>query len=116
VKRAARLLALAGAVGLGLFLFRAVPRDVVLVYGLGDRPVRALEVEIVRGGEVIRRAELRPPAGAAGALRHPVRLTDGEYLLRLRIEPPGGPAERVERPITVSESTTIVLPLDRPAR
>jgi hypothetical protein len=114
VKRAARLIALAGAVGLGLFLFRAVPRDVVLVYALGERRLRSLEVEIVRGAEVIRRAELRPPAGPAGALRHPVRLTDGEYLLRLRIGPADGPPARVELPITVSESTTIVLPLDAP--
>jgi hypothetical protein len=112
VRRAARLVALAGAVALGLFLFGAVPRDVVLVYALGDRPLRALEVEIVRGGEVLRRAELRPAPGEAAALRHPVRLSDGEYLLRLRIAPADGPAVRVERPITVSESTTIVLPLE----
>lgn len=114
MRRAARLLVLAGAIGLGWVLFHDVPRDVVLVYGLGDREVSSLEVEITRGGQVVRRAELRPGAGAAGNVRHPVRLSDGDYQVLLRVSPRAAPPQRVERTITVSESTTIVLPL--PAR
>jgi hypothetical protein len=110
VRRAARLLLLAGAIGIGWLLFRETPRDVVLVYGLGDREVTSVEVEIARGGQVVRRAELRPGPGPAGNVRHPVRLPDGEYLLRIRIAPRNAPAEREEHPITVTESTTIVLP------
>jgi hypothetical protein len=108
---AARLVLLLGAVGVGLVLFRASPRDVVLVYGLGDAEVRALEIEIVRDGAVLRRAELRPGAGPAGTVRHPVRLPDGDYLLRVRVAPRAGEAWRAERPITVSESSTVVVPL-----
>jgi hypothetical protein len=107
----ARLLLLAAAAGVGLLLFRASPRDVVLVYGLGDQRVSALEVEIVRAGAVLRRAELRPGDGPAGSVRHEVRLPDGEYLLRVRVAPREGAPWRAERPITVSESATIVMPL-----
>jgi hypothetical protein len=115
MKAAARLVLLLGAVGVGALLFRAAPRDVVLVYGLGAREVASVEVEIDRAGATVRRAELRPGPGPAGSLRHPVKLPDGDYRVRLRIEPRGAPVERVERRITVSESTTIVLPLP-PAR
>jgi hypothetical protein len=110
VRRGARLLLLAGALGIGWLLFRQAPRDVVLVYGLGDREVTSVEVEIARGGEVVRRAELRPGPGPAGNVRHPVKLPDGEYVVRVRIAPPGAPAEREERSVAVTESTTIVLP------
>jgi hypothetical protein len=111
VRPLSRLVLVAGAVGLGLWLFRAAPRDVVLVYGLGERRVDALEVEIARGAEVVRRAELRPGGGPAGSLRHPVRLPDGDYVVRLRIAAPDAAPVRIERPITVTESMTIVLPL-----
>ena len=110
MRRGARLLLLAGALGIGWLLFRQAPRDVVLVYGLGDREVTSVEVEIARGDQVVRRAELRPGPGPAGNVRHPVRLPDGDYLLRIRIAPRNAPAEREEHPITVTESTTIVLP------
>jgi hypothetical protein len=107
VKQLARLAFVAGAVAIGLFFLRAAPREVTLVYALGDAPPRALEVDIVRGGETVRHAEFRvPPA----QLRHEVRLTDGDYLARLTLAGEG-PSRRVERAFTVSESGTIVLPV-----
>ena len=110
MKGAARALLLAGGLAIGLFLFRAAPRDVTLVYGLSPRPVaRALEVEIARGGEALRRAELRVAAGERQA-SHRVRLTDGDYRLRVAVR--DGGVREVERAITVSESGPIVLPLE----
>ena len=88
MKGAARLVLLAGAIAVGLFLFRSDAREVTLVYGLDPR-VRALEVEVVRGGEVLRRAELRPLG--APQVSHRVRLPDGEYLLRLELLGEGPP-------------------------
>jgi hypothetical protein len=110
MKAAARILFLAGAVAIGLFLFRAAPRDVTLVYGVGDAPARALEVEIRRGGETVRRAEFRFAAGAPRAVSHRVRLTDGDYQVRCTLSGEGAP-RTVERPIAVTESGTIVIPL-----
>jgi hypothetical protein len=107
---AARALLVAGALALGLLVTRSAPRDVVLVYGL-DRPAASIEVEIRRGPELLRRAELRP--GDATTVRHPVKLPDGEYLLRLRVVPQGAPPFVAERAITVTESAPIVLPLRR---
>jgi hypothetical protein len=104
----ARLVFLAGAVAIGLFLFRATPRDVTLVYALGDRAARQVEVDIRKAGETVRHAEFRSPPG--GQLRHEVRLTDGEYLVHVRIAGEG-PAREVDRDITVTESGTIVLPV-----
>ncbi len=105
---AARLLAVLGAAAIGAFLFRASPRDVVLVYDLpGDRGVRSLEVVIRKDGEVVRRAGFPSPAAQ---VRHAVRLTDGIYRVEYRLEEPGGPVEG-ERDITISEGQTIVLPL-----
>lgn len=108
MKAAARLLLLAGAVAVGLFLFRANPREVTLVYGLPGGGARTVEVEILHGGEVLRRAELR--VGPDGQARHTVRLPDGAYLLRLRIAG-DGPPRQVERPLAVSESGPVVIPL-----
>jgi hypothetical protein len=108
VKAAARLVLLAGAVALGLFLFRANPREVTLVYGGVLPGARAIEVEIARGGEVIRRAELR--VGPDGQASHRVRLPDGEYVVRVRLVGGGAPRS-VQRTIGVTESGTIVLPL-----
>lgn len=108
MKAAARLLLLAGAAAVGLFLFRANPREVTLVYGLSGARARAVEVEILRGGEVLRRAELR--VGPDAQARQTVRLPDGAYLLRLRITGDGPPRE-VERTLTVSESGPVVIPL-----
>jgi hypothetical protein len=109
VKGAARLVMLAGAVALGVFLFRANPREVTVVYGLAGSGARAVEVEIARGGEVIRRAELR--VGPDGQASHRVRLPDGEYVVRVRGLDGGPPQPVVERTFTVSESGTIVIPM-----
>jgi hypothetical protein len=100
---------LAGAVAGGLYLFRAAPREVTLVYGVGDPGAREVDVDILKAGETVRHAELRL-AGGPAQLSHAVRLTDGEYVLRITVAGEGG-ARRVERVITVAESGTIVLPL-----
>jgi hypothetical protein len=110
MKRAARLLFLAGAVAIGLFLVRAAPRDVTLVYEVRSAEARALEVDIEKAGVAVRRAEFRVPSGPSAQVSHRVRLTDGEYLLRLTVTA-GGAAQRLDRPITVSESGTIVIPV-----
>ena len=106
-----RLLFLAGAVGIGLFLLRAAPRDVTLLYAVGGSRGRALEVDIEKGGESIRRAEFRLADGTPAQVSHRLRLTDGEYVLRLTLMV-GGASRRVDRPITVSESGTIVIPIE----
>jgi hypothetical protein len=112
VRRLARLVLLGGGVALGLYLFRASPRDVTLVYDFGREPPRVLRVEILEGGHAVRRAELRQPAGAPGQVTHRVRLTDGEYTVRLAWD--GDAAGRsVERRVTVEESGTVVLPVAR---
>jgi hypothetical protein len=113
MKQVWRLLFLAGALGIGLFFFRTTPRDVTLVYGLaGQPPVRALEVEITRGSESIRRAEFSFPAGPPKQVEHRVKLTDGTYRIHFRIAAQaGGAAVALERDVNVSESGTIVLPL-----
>lgn len=106
MKALSRLLLVLGAVGIGALLFRAAPREVTLVYGLppGPQPP-GISVEIRRGDEVLRRAEIRVPAGAR-EVRHPVRLPDGDYRVVVRA---GGSV--FERAVTVSEAGTIVLPL-----
>ena len=108
MKALARVVLLLGAVGVGALLFGASPREVTLVYGLppGEAPAR-LEVDIRRGGDLVRRAEVRVPGGAR-EVRHPVRLPDGEYRVVVR----AGPAV-FERTVTVAEAGTIVLPLGR---
>ncbi len=114
MRSAARLVLLAGAVALGLFLFRAAPRDVTLVYGLPRAgAVTSLEVDIRRGGEEVRHAEFRFPHGAPEQVRHPVRLTDGSYAVAVRAQADGA-ARTTEREVTVSESGIIVLPVDAP--
>ncbi len=110
MRNAARLVAVLGAVAVGLFLFRSSPRDVVLVYDLdGLRPASALEVVIRRNGEVVRRAAFASPGEQ---VRHAVRLTDGSYRVEYRLERPSGAVEG-GRDITVSEAQTIVVPLAR---
>ncbi len=104
-----RLLLLAGALGVGALLFRAAPRQVELVYDLARTPgATALEVELRRGGGLVRRAELRV-AGVA-QVHHPVRLRDGDYVLSFRITTPAG-AVSGERPLAVREAGTVVLSL-----
>lgn len=106
----ARLALLLGAIGGGLLLYRASPRQLDLVYDLGRRPgATGLEVEIRRGPELLRRAELKvPPAG--GQVHHPVRLPDGDYQLAFRIATPSGPVE-LSRSLQVREAGPVVLPL-----
>jgi hypothetical protein len=113
LKALGRLLLVGGAVAVGLFLFRAAPRELTLVYGLpeGLAPT-AIEVDIRRGGDLVRHAELRFPAGAPRQVRHPVRLPDGDYTLTLRLFAPGRPAIAAERPIAVTEAGTLVLPIE----
>ena len=108
MKQAARLLFLAGAVAIGLFLVRAAPRDVTLVYDVSGSGSRALEVDIEKAGVAVRRAEFRVADGARAQVSHRVRLTDGDYLLRITVTS-GGVSRRLEKPITVTESGTIVV-------
>ncbi len=110
MKALARLLFIAGAVAIGLFLLRAAPRDVTLVYAVDGSGARALGVDIEKAGETVRRAEFRLAGGAAAQVSHRVRLTDGQYVLHLTLSI-GGAARRMDRSITVSESGTIVIPI-----
>jgi hypothetical protein len=111
VRRAARLVALAGALVAGWLLLGARPHDVVLVYDLSAAPdATALEVDLRSGGALVRRARIRLDPGAQA--RHPVRLRDGSYALAWRLDGPRGP--RVgERTIEVDGDATLVLPLGR---
>ncbi|HYS81822.1 MAG TPA: hypothetical protein VEM76_14010 [Anaeromyxobacteraceae bacterium] len=108
MKLAARLLLLAGGLGIALLFFRAGPREVTLVYGVPDDRVRAVEVVIAHGGEVLRRAELRVAGDRTPS--HRVRLPDGDYLLRIELLGEG-PPRHLEKSITVAESGTLVIPL-----
>ncbi len=108
----ARIVAIVGAVAIGAFLCRAAPREVTLVYDVSALPgATGLDVEIRRGGDLLRRAELGIPAGSA-QVRHPVRLPEGRYDLVLHVVAPGGTV-RVERSVDVTEEGTIVLPISR---
>ena len=112
MKRAARLLALLGALAVGLFLFSASPEDVVLVYDLAGAPeATALEVELRRGGDLVRHAEFRV-TGSDRQIRHALRLPRGEYALAWRAAGPAG-ARSGERTLDVAEEGTIVLPVGR---
>ncbi len=110
LKPLSRLVFLAGAVAIGLFLFRAAPRDVTLVYGLAGTTADSLEVDVERGGEVVRHAEFRFASGAPPTVSHRVRLTDGDYVVRATLASHGS-ARHVDRTIHVSESGPIVVPL-----
>jgi hypothetical protein len=116
VKGAPRLLLLLGFAAVGLFLLRAMPRNVTLVYDLGEAvDVRALEVE-VRGGEgALRHAEYRFPGGAPRQVVHEVKLPDGSYQVAVRVAWASGPARHRLLPIVVSESGPIVLAIGDPA-
>lgn len=110
MRRYARLAVLLGAVAIGVFLFRSSPREVVLIYDLAQAPgARALEVVLLRDGQVVRRAKFFAPKAQ---VRHPVRLTDGSYRLEYRLDAPGGPILG-EKPLTISEAGTVVLALGR---
>jgi hypothetical protein len=106
-----RVVFLAGAAAIGLFLWRSNPRDVTLVYSLQARQTaQSLEVDISRGGESIRRAEFRVPEGGARQIAHRVRLPVGEYRLVFRIGEDGaGSPATFERQLRIEEGGTIVL-------
>jgi hypothetical protein len=112
VKVAARVVGILGALAVAWFLLGRGPRDVTLVYDVSGVPdARALEVEVVRGGEIVRRAEFRL-AGREGRVTHDLKLPEGAYLVRGRIDGPAG-ATPFERPVEVHEAGTIVLSLGR---
>jgi hypothetical protein len=111
VRSAARLLALLGALGIGWLLLGTRLHDVVLVYDVAAAPdATALEVEIRRGAELLRRARL--VVGGAAQARHPVRLPEGTYELAWRLERPGPPLGGA-RELVITGEETIVLPLGR---
>ena len=110
MRPAARLLFLAGAVAIGLFLVRAAPREVTLVYEVSGSGSRALEVDIEKAGVAVRRAEFRVAEGARAQVSHRVRLTDGDYVVRATLASHGS-TRHVDRTIHVSESGPIVIPL-----
>lgn len=112
MKAGARLVAVLGAVAVGWLLFGEGPRDVVLVYDLGEAPrPSSLEVRVRRGGETVRRAVFSVPAGGA-PIRHALKLPDGSYALGWWVEAPDGPREG-ERTLEIREDGTIVLPIGR---
>jgi len=106
-----RLVAVVGGLAIGWFLFSRGPREVVLVYDVRAVPdASGLEVDLRRGGALVRHAEF--PLHGGGEVRHALRLPDGEYTLAWRIATPGG-ARAGERSLEISEAGTIVLPLGR---
>ena len=109
MRKAVRLLALVGALGVGWLLFGARPHDVVLVYDLSAAPgATALDVELRSGGELVRHAQLAVRPGEQ--VRHPVRLRDGAYALAWRLERSGGTFSG-EKDLTIAGEQTIVLSL-----
>ncbi len=112
MRLAARLVAVLGVVAVAWLLLGGGPKDVTVVYDVSSVPgARALEVEVARGGEVLRRAEFRL-SGRDVRVEHRLRLPEGDYVLRGRIEAPGGPVP-FERPLEVREAGTVVLALGR---
>ncbi len=110
MRQAARVVAILGAVAVAWLLIGRTPKEVTLVYDLSAAPdAQVLEVEVVRGADVLRRAEFRL-AGRGGRVEHTMKLREGEYLLRGRIDTPSGPRP-FQRPLEVREAGTIVLPL-----
>ncbi len=111
MKLAARAVAILGAVAVAWLLFGRAPKTVTLVYDLSSIPdARGLEVEVVRGAEVLRRSEFR--LAGRDRVEHRLELPEGDYVLRGRIEAPGGPVP-FERPLEVREAGTVVLALGR---
>jgi hypothetical protein len=116
VKGALRLLLLLGFAAVGLFFLRAMPRNVSLVYDLGEAgEVRALEVEVRSGEGALRHAEYRFPGGAPRQVVHEVKLPDGPYQVSVRVARSSGPVRRSLLPIVVSESGPILLAIGAPA-
>lgn len=110
MKPIARLVAVLGAVGIGMFLFRSAPRDVRLVYDVSGVPgARDLRVDLRRGDELVRHAEFRVGHGELQP-QHAVRLPDGDYTLQIAVDARGRNL-RVTRPLEVRESETVVVPI-----
>lgn len=110
MKPAARLVLLVGVVAIGLVLFRAAPRDVTFVYDVARVPgATAIQVEIRRGAETLRRAEIRVPAGET-QVRHPVRLPPGTYEVSVEVDRPDA-VIRTTRTVDVRESGPILVPV-----
>jgi hypothetical protein len=110
VRLLARFLAVVGVVAVAWLLFAEGPKEVVLVYDLAEPDATALEVELRRGGELVRRAEFRVAGGVP--IRHEVRLAEGDYALGWRVASGAG-TRRGERALEIRESGTIVLPIGR---
>lgn len=111
MKRAARLVALLAAVGVGWLLLGARPRDVALVYDVSSVPdATAVEVDLRHGGALVRHARILLHGGEQ--VRHPVQLPEGLYDLDWRLERPAG-ALTGARTIEVAGDQTIVLTLGR---
>jgi methionine-rich copper-binding protein CopC len=111
VRALSRLVIVLGAVGVGLFLFSRSPRDVVLEYDVGAVPEAIrLEVDVRRGGDLVRHAEFRLPGRGESIVRHALSIPRGEYVLAWRLVTPDGSVTG-ERPIVVEEEGTIVLAL-----
>jgi hypothetical protein len=109
VKALARLIGLGGAVAIGLFLFRAAPRQIELVYDVSRSPgATSVEVELRQGGQLVRRAELAVPA--SGQVHHRLELPDGAYELAWQVSGAAG-SPRGVKPVEVREAGTIVLAL-----
>jgi hypothetical protein len=109
VRSLARLLLFAGALAVGWYLLDARPHEVVLVYDVSALPgATALDVELRREGELVRRARLRLRGGEQA--RHPVKLREGSYELSWRAERALG-AVAGARELVVTDEGTIVLPL-----
>jgi hypothetical protein len=110
VRLLARFLAVVGAVAVAWLLFGGGAKDVVLVYDLGGGDATALEVDLRRGGELVRHAEFK--VDRAGPIRHELRLAEGEYALGWRVASPAGTREG-QRALEIRESGTVVLPIGR---
>jgi len=109
VRLVARALAVVGALALGAYLLRSSPHDVTLVYGVpAPGQPAVLEVEIRRGAEAVRRAELAVPA-SGGQIRHPVRLPSGDYSLSWSLS--GSRPAHGAFPLEIREEGTLVFPL-----
>lgn len=113
MRAAARLVAVLGAVGVAYVLLSGGPKDVVLVYDVSGAPdATALEVEVRRGDDLVRRAEFRLAGRGDCRVRHELRLPAGDYALVWRTAAPGG-GRGGEQPLVVAEDGTIVLALGR---
>ena len=115
MKGALRLLLLLGFAAVGLFFLGAVPRNVTLVYDLGEgADVRVLEVEVRKADGALRHAEYRFPGGAPRQVVHEVKLPDGAYQVVVWVSGSSGPVRRRTFPIVVSESGPVVLAIRDP--